>query len=202
MRNERNERNERSERSDRHEGLDKDRGSSKPSSDVKKEKKAPEDAKAEVKSRSASVSSIGESPAAAIKIKEEFVPLKWALEDPSVLVSRRLAGTELYERVLALRGATKEVAAEETITPPELADVPAAAGTGEGGGTGEGEERCKEESTGPTLDEMLASITQQNEEEGNLDQRAAVSVDDFFGAFQGNECYILFFSFKLFKFPC
>jgi hypothetical protein len=186
-RSDRHERNERNERSDRYERHDKDRGSSKSSSDLKKEKIAPEETKVEVKSRSGSVSSTVtvEPSATAIKIKEvkeEFVPLKWALEDPSVLVSRRLAGTELYERVLALRGITKELAAEETDTPPELADVPAS--SSEGG--------CKEESTGPTLDEMLASITQQNEEEGNVDQRAAVSVDDFFGAFQGDKCLFFF----------
>lgn len=145
---------------------------------MKKEMKTSE--VAESKQDSSSGLSEATEPAPA-KVKEEFVPLKWALEDPSVLVSRRLAGTELYDRVLALRGAVKELNAEEAEAEAEAPTEPAEL-------AGASESECKEESAGPTLDEMLASITQQNEEEGNVDQRTAVNVDDFFGAFQGSRC--------------
>ena len=108
-----------------------------------------------------------------------LIPLKWALEDPSVLVSRWLAGNELYNRVLALRG----------IKPTEIKSE-------EGNENATAITESKDESvemmtsSGPTLDEMLASVTQEKEE-GNsddnrdADQRAVVSVDDFFGAFAG-----------------
>ena len=104
-----------------------------------------------------------------------LVPLKWALEDLSVLVSRRLAGDELYDRVLALRGIkATEVKSEDKNVEAE-AKV---------------EESVDAVTAGPTLDELLASVTQQRGEGSGDDnedaQRAVVSVDDFFGAFAGD----------------
>ena len=110
-----------------------------------------------------------------------LVPLKWALEDLSVLVSRRLAGNELYDRVLALRGIkATEVKAEDKNVEAE-AKV---------------EESVDAVPAGPTLDELLASVTQQKGEGSGDDnedaQRAVVSVDDFFGAFAGDQIITVF----------
>ena len=114
----------------------------------------------------------------AAKVKEEKeekeeMPLKWALEDSSVPVSRRLAGCELFDRVLALRGILK------SDSPPE-SDCPAVIPS-----------ECKEESNA-TLDEILASLVQPAGVKGEdgadqcLDERAAENVDDFFGSFTGD----------------
>ena len=106
-----------------------------------------------------------------------IVPLKWALEDLSVLVSRRLAGNELYDRVLALRGIKPtEIKAEGSKDSVAVAETK--------------EESADAVSSGPTLDEMLASISQEKgggngDDNGDVDQRAVSSVDDFFGAFAG-----------------
>ena len=116
-----------------------------------------------------------------------LVPLKWALEDLSVLVSRRLAGNELYDRVLALRGI------KETQVKAEDKNVEAEAKV---------EESVEAVTAGPTLDELLASVTQQKGEGSGDDnedaQRAVVSVDDFFGAFAGDQFITIFSLFNSF----
>lgn len=106
-----------------------------------------------------------------------LIPLKWALEDPSVLVSRWLAGNELYNRVLALRGIKPtEMKSENNENVSAIAESR--------------EEYVEKTSSGPTLEEMLASVSQEKEEgndedDRDADQRAVVSVDDFFGALAG-----------------
>ena len=112
-----------------------------------------------------------------------LVPLKWALEDLSVLVSRRLAGNELYDRVLALRGIKATEVKDEEKNVEAEAKV---------------EESVDAVPSGPTLDELLASVTQQKGEGSGDDnedaQRAVVSVDDFFGAFAGDQVITIVYS--------
>ena len=109
------------------------------------------------------------------QIPEVNVPLKWALEDPSVLVSRRLAGGELYERVLALRAmnATKKVESSG-----ESEDIPLKCDS-QSKGQSQEQNVAKDNEGDTTLDDMLASISQSNE------SNSAASIDDFFGAFAG-----------------
>ena len=123
-----------------------------------------------------------------VQIKEEYVPLKWALEDSSVLVSRRLAGNELYERVLALRGTdTKNITLKEENTENEMKksrdenDLNGSQDDNQIKSEGDSESKGGEGIS--TLDEMLASITQSGA--GSDSEAAAVSIDDFFGAFSG-----------------
>ena len=122
------------------------------------------------------------------QIKEEYVPLKWALEDSSVLVSRRLAGNELYERVMALRGTdTKNISLKEENAENEMKksrdenDLNQSQDNNQIKSEGDSESKGGEGIS--TLDEMLASITQSGA--GSDSEAAAVSIDDFFGAFSG-----------------
>ena len=109
------------------------------------------------------------------QIPEENVPLKWALENPSVLVSRRLAGGELYERVLALRemNAIKKVESSGESEDTKMKCDSQSKGQSQ-------EQKVAEDNEGDTtLDDMLASISRSNE------SNSAATIDDFFGAFAG-----------------
>ena len=113
------------------------------------------------------------------KIPEVKIPLKWALEDPSVLVSKRLAGGELYERVLALRAANKIKKVESS---GESGDIQMNSDR-QNRSQSPSQDVGKDNGGDTTLDDMLASISQSNESISG--DRSASSVDDFFGAFAG-----------------
>ena len=136
----------------------------------------------QTKVRSDSTCSVGSGvpPVKKEEEEEEVVKLRWALEDSSVPVSRRLAGCELYDRVLALRG----ILSLRTDSTPlsDAEERPAATPS----------ESERKENSNATLDEILASLVQPAGVTGgsggdeSLDERAAVNVDDFFGSFTGH----------------
>jgi hypothetical protein len=123
--------------------------------------------------------------------EEIFMPLRWALEDPLVLVSRRLAGSELFQRVLTLRGTGAVTGEKEEKEEPEKSSAEKdAKGEIELGGEAESKADNEDEDSS-ALDRMFASVIDsqlqglESDLEDNDQGAAALSVDDFFGTLQG-----------------
>ena len=131
-----------------------------------------------------------------VNVEDSYVLLKWALEDMNVLVSRRLAGEELYGRVLALRDAnaikdvdSKVKSSEDSEEAQSHCDIEIKSqnqNQNQNQNQDNGQINVKDNKNDTTLEDMLASITKSNDE--NAVDGTTVSIDDFFGAFAGIFC--------------